>query len=70
MPELKGKNISDFEEMEIDFNSITYMYVLIFSSGIRLVYEFVMHDCFMDFIYSCFLVVSTLHLGLFTKDVT
>ena len=25
MPELKGKNISDFEELEIDFNSIPYM---------------------------------------------
>ena len=24
----------------------------------------------MDFMYSCFLVVSTLHLGLFTKEVT
>lgn len=25
MPELKGKNISDFEELEMDFNSIPYM---------------------------------------------
>lgn len=25
MPELKGKNISDFEELEIDFNSIPYI---------------------------------------------
>ena len=24
MPELKGKDVSDFEEMKIDFNNISY----------------------------------------------